>query len=146
MECVFAFHCLDALRETISQLVKISREREAGVYGAAVGGVTGVEEIAIPVPMFDGEMRQAVGFGEMHSVLEPSLEQGAPWRLGIPGHQDGRRDGLWVTDDVQALWGSISEEVCLETLELLMMNGPVGGCQVLKGSPHDHRRTVPWLL
>lgn len=146
MECVFAFHCFDALCEAIGQLVKISRERKPGVYGAAVGGVTGVEEIAIPVPMFDRETREAVGFGEVHSVLEPSLEQGAPWRLGIPGHQDGRGDGLWVTDDVQALWGSISEEVCLETLELLMMKGPVDGCQVLKGSPHGHRRTVPRLL
>ena len=53
MECVFAFHCFDALCEAIGQLVKISRERKPGVYGAAVGGVTGVEEIAIPVPTFD---------------------------------------------------------------------------------------------
>ena len=146
MDCVFTLHRFDAIGEAVRQFVKWSREREAGVYGATVSSVAGVEEIAILAPMFDGELHLVMCSGEPHLVSESSFEQGSSWRFGIPGHNDGRCNWLWFADDVQALWGVTAEEMRIEELKFPAVESPVGGCQVLKGSPHGHRWTVPWLL
>jgi hypothetical protein len=146
VDCVFALHRLDAIGEGVRQFVKWSRERKAGVYSAAVSSVAGVEEIAILVPMLDGELHLVIGSREPHLVSESSFEQGSSWRFGIPGHQDGRRNRLWFAYDVLALWGATAEEMRMEELKFPAVERPVGRCQVLKSSPHRHRWTVPRLL
>ena len=139
VDCVFALHQFDAIGEDVRQFLKGSRERKAGVYGAAVTSVAGVEEIAILVPMFDGESHLVICSGEPHLVSESSFEQGSSWRFGIPGHQDGWRNGLWFADDVQALRGATAEEVRMEESKFPAVESPVRGCQVLNSSPHGHR-------
>jgi hypothetical protein len=116
-DCVFALHQFDAIGEDGRQLLKGSRERKAGVYSAALSRVAGVEEIPILVPMLDGESHVVIDSGKPHLISESSFEQGSSWRFGIPGHQDGRCNGLWFADHVQALWGATAEEMQMEELK-----------------------------
>ena len=146
MECAFLFHRFDAADEAFRQLVKCSREREAGIGRSGVGGVTRVQGIAVLVPMLDGNLRGAVGPQEVQLIADSSFEQGSSRRLGIPGHHDARGNRPGLAYDVQTLWRVISEEMGTEKLQFPMVKRPVGWSQVLNGSRPCHRSTVPWPL